>query len=213
LNGGNWTLVREFVEQESGKRNDRPQLREALHLARVTGSRLLIAKLDRLSRDAHFLLGLQKAGVRFTACDMPEATELTVGILALVAQNEREATSKRTKAAMAIVKAGIERDGSWTAKSGRVITRLGQARGDYYLAASGKRDPVKAAAAKSAKADAKAQDLAPIVADIRAGGIVSARGIARELQRRGILTPGGRSNWSPAQVGRIVARIGKPATG
>jgi Resolvase, N terminal domain len=71
----------------------------------VTGARLLIAKLDRLSRDAHFLLGLQKASVKFTACDMPHANELTIGILALVAQNEREAISNRTKAAMAAAKA------------------------------------------------------------------------------------------------------------
>jgi len=73
LNGGQWTLLREFVEVESGKNSDRPKLQEALQLCKATGATLLIAKLDRLSRDAHFLLGLQKAGVQFVAVDMPTA--------------------------------------------------------------------------------------------------------------------------------------------
>src|SRR5829696_10296090 len=71
LNGGQWELVAEFVEVESGKREDRPKLAEALGLCRLHRATLVIAKLDRLSRDAHFLLGLQKAGVRFVAADMP----------------------------------------------------------------------------------------------------------------------------------------------
>ena len=79
LNGGRWEHVREFVEVESGKRDDRPKLAEAMALCRLHGATLLIAKLDRLSRDAHFLLGLQKAGVRFIAADMPEANEMVVG--------------------------------------------------------------------------------------------------------------------------------------
>src|SRR5215217_4949795 len=69
LNGGRWKLVAEFVEVESGKRDDRPRLAEALALCRLHNAVLVIAKLDRLSRDAHFLLGLQKAGVRFVAAD------------------------------------------------------------------------------------------------------------------------------------------------
>src|SRR3954453_11597480 len=80
LNGGRWTLVAEFVEVESGKHDARPKLAEALALCRLHGASLIIAKLDRLSRDAHFLLGLQKAGVRFVAADMPEANEMVVGI-------------------------------------------------------------------------------------------------------------------------------------
>ena len=66
---------------------------------------MLVAKFDRLSRDAHFLLGLKKAGVKFVAADNPQANELTVGILALVAQNEAKAISERTKAALAAAKA------------------------------------------------------------------------------------------------------------
>jgi DNA invertase Pin-like site-specific DNA recombinase len=74
LNGGNWTLVKEFVEVESGKKADnRPELAKAIQACRAYGAKLLIAKLDRLSRDAHFLLGLEKAGIDFVAADMPNA--------------------------------------------------------------------------------------------------------------------------------------------
>src|SRR5918995_5186744 len=90
LNGGNWKLLAEVTEVESGKRSDRPKLDDAMRLCRLHGATLVIAKLDRLSRDAHFLLGLQKAGVDFVAADMPDANKMTVGIMALVAQHERE---------------------------------------------------------------------------------------------------------------------------
>jgi DNA invertase Pin-like site-specific DNA recombinase len=79
LNGGHWKLVKEFVEVESGKKDDRPVLAEAIKACRQHGSKLVIAKIDRLSRDAHFLLGLEKAGVDFVAADMPNANRLTVG--------------------------------------------------------------------------------------------------------------------------------------
>ena len=82
LNGGNWTLIKEFVEVESGKKTDRPQLEAALQACRLHGAKLVIARLNRLSRDAHFLLGLDKAGVDFVAADMPNANRLTVGIMA-----------------------------------------------------------------------------------------------------------------------------------
>src|ERR1700712_1749825 len=86
LNGGSWRHVAELVEVESGARDTRPRLAEALALCRLHNATLVIAKLDRLSRDAAFLLNLQKAGVRFVAADMPEANELVVGIMAVVAQ-------------------------------------------------------------------------------------------------------------------------------
>src|SRR3954447_12356056 len=105
LNGGRWDLIAEFVEVESGKRDDRPKLAEALALCRLHNATLVIAKLDRLSRDAAFLLGLQKAGVRFVAADMPEANELVVGIMVVVAQAERKMISARTKAALTAAKA------------------------------------------------------------------------------------------------------------
>ena len=99
------TLIARFTEVESGRNPDRPELGKALHLAKVTGATLVIAKLDRLSRNAAFLLTLRDSGVRFAAVDLPEANDLTVGIMALVAQQEREAISRRTKEALAVAKA------------------------------------------------------------------------------------------------------------
>jgi hypothetical protein len=90
-------VIARFTEVESGKLANRPELAKALHLAKVTGATLLIAKLDRLSRNAAFLLTLRDSGVRFVAADMPEANDLTVGIMALVAEQEREAISRRTR--------------------------------------------------------------------------------------------------------------------
>ena len=91
-----------FTEVESGKSPNRPELTAAIQLARLTGATLVIAKLDRLSRNAAFLLTLRDSGVRFLAVDMPEANDLTLGIMALVAQAEREAISRRTKEVLAI---------------------------------------------------------------------------------------------------------------
>jgi DNA invertase Pin-like site-specific DNA recombinase len=98
-------LLPEFVEIESGKNNQRPQLLAAITAARRTSSTLLIAKLDRLSRNAGFILALRDSGVDFVCCDMPDANTLTVGIFAVLAQHERETISKRTKDALAAKKA------------------------------------------------------------------------------------------------------------
>jgi DNA invertase Pin-like site-specific DNA recombinase len=98
-------LLLEFVEIESGKKNRRPQLLAAIAEARRVGSTLLIAKLDRLSRNASFILALRDSGVDFMCCDMPDANALTVGLFAVLAQHERETISKRTKDALAAKKA------------------------------------------------------------------------------------------------------------
>src|SRR5665213_3319232 len=96
--------VASYREVESGKVNDRPQLEAALKRCRQTRATLLVAKLDRLSRNAAFLLALRDAGVRFICADLPDANELTIGVLAAVAQHEREAISARTKAALQAAK-------------------------------------------------------------------------------------------------------------
>lgn len=98
-------LLQEFVEVESGKRNQRPQLTAAIAAAQQQGATLLIAKLDRLSRNAGFIFALRDAGVDFVCCDMPDANTLTVGLFAVIAQHERETISKRTKDALAAKKA------------------------------------------------------------------------------------------------------------
>jgi DNA invertase Pin-like site-specific DNA recombinase len=104
LNGGDWTLVQEVLEVESGKRNDRPALAEALKLCRKHKATLVIAKLDRLARNVAFISNLMESGVEFIAVDMPQANRFVVHIMAAVAEQEADAISKRTKAALQAAK-------------------------------------------------------------------------------------------------------------
>jgi DNA invertase Pin-like site-specific DNA recombinase len=113
---GKWTMVDEVTEIESGKKNDRPALATALALCRVHGATLIIAKLDRLARNVHFISGLMESGVEFTAVDFPQANRLTVHILAAVAEHEAVLISQRTKAALAAAKARGVRLGNPTAR-------------------------------------------------------------------------------------------------
>jgi DNA invertase Pin-like site-specific DNA recombinase len=190
LNGGRWKLVGEFTEVETGKQDDRPELAKALRLAKVMGATLIVAKLDRLSRNAAFLLTLRDSGVRFVAADMPEANTLTVGILAVVAQAEREAISARTIAALAAAKdRGV--------KLGRPDSDIAR-----YAAAGNAAGVAKV----KAKADQRARDLADVLADIEAAGITSNNAIAAELNRREIPTARGK-RWHDASVARMRARL------
>jgi DNA invertase Pin-like site-specific DNA recombinase len=102
--GGQAQLVREFIEVESGKRNSRPKLLEALAFAKQHKARLVIAKLDRLSRNAGFIFTLKDSGVDFVCADMPDANTLTIGIFATLAQHERELIGDRTRKALAAKK-------------------------------------------------------------------------------------------------------------
>ena len=181
LNGGRWTLLGEFVEVESGKVNDRPQLAAAIAECRLTGARLVIAKLDRLSRDASFLMGLERAGIEFTAADMPNANRLTVGIMALVAEQEREAISARTKAALAAAKARG--------------TVLGGYRGVTVDNAAGR-------AAIAAKTAGYRATVRPIAEQLQADGL-SLRGIAAALEARNVRTPRG-GCWTAKAVSAVL---------
>lgn len=105
LDGGKWTLIDAFTEVESGKRNDRLELEKALAACKKHRAKLVIAKLDRLSRDVAFISGLMARKVDFVACDNPTANKFTVHILAAVAEHERDMISARTKAALAAAKA------------------------------------------------------------------------------------------------------------
>jgi DNA invertase Pin-like site-specific DNA recombinase len=177
--------IKEFVEVESGKRSNRPELARALAECRVRKATLVIAKLDRLARDAHFLLGLQRSGIAFTAADMPNANRLTVGIMAMVAEEERRAISERTKSALAAAKArGTKLGGR---PENLKNTELGRQRG---------------AEARRVKAAARAEDLMPVIETIRTAGVTSDTGIANALNDRGI-PPARGGKWQAVQVQRL----------
>ena len=99
------TLLAEFVEVESGKNNNRPELQKAINYAKGNNAKLIIAKLDRLSRNAGFIFALKDSGIDFICADMPDANTLTIGIFASLAQHERELISSRIKAVLQIKKA------------------------------------------------------------------------------------------------------------
>lgn len=158
-------IAPEFLETESGKHNDRPQLQAALGRCRATGATLVVAKLDRLSRNAAFLLTLRDSGVPFVAADIPEANTLTIGILAVVAQAEREAISVRTKAALAAAKVRGVKLGN---PNGRINLRPGNG---------------TIAAAEAARIFAKR--LLPMVAELEGEGL-SMNAVARRFNEDGI---------------------------
>lgn len=183
-------VLHEYVETESGNRNDRPQLTRAIEHCHLSGARLVIAKLDRLARNAAFLIGLRDTGVDFVAADMPEADKFTVGVLALVAEREREVISQRTKAALA--------------EARRRGTRLGNPNGAAALRGKGN---THAVARIKAKAEAGAERYRTTLAALRKDGIVSAQGTARAFNERGFRTPRG-GQWTATGVIRLTKRLG-----
>jgi DNA invertase Pin-like site-specific DNA recombinase len=192
LDGGRWQLIGEYNEIESGKLNDRPQLAAAIEQCKLTGATLVIAKLDRLSRDACFLLGLEKTGLDFVAADMPNANRLTVGIMAVIAQEERRMISERTKVALVAAKARGTQLGGW-----RATRRDGSAR----LPAAPVSVPQAAARAKAA---AFAARVAPTAVELRAEGM-SLRAIAAELTARHVATANG-GQWTARAVLNLLSR-------
>jgi DNA invertase Pin-like site-specific DNA recombinase len=171
--------IAEFTEIETGKRNDRPELKQALALCRKRKARLVIAKLDRLSRNLAFIATMMDSGVEFVAVDNPHATRLTLHILAAVAEHEREMITDRTKAALQAAKArGI---------------RLGRNGAD------------RLAPAYRAAAIERARQLAPLLAELKSTGM-SARQMAVQLTARGIPTPTG-ARWHAQTVIRMLDRV------
>ncbi len=167
---------------ESGRNPDRSELAKAIRLARLTGGTLVIARLDRLSRNAAFLLTLRDSGVRFLACAMPEANDLTVGIMALVAQAERDAISRRTKEALAAAKA-----------RGAIL-------GNPNGAAAGRQGGAALRATVAQNADADASALADVIADLRLLGHTSPRALATELNALDMVARRARQAGIPGQV-------------
>jgi DNA invertase Pin-like site-specific DNA recombinase len=176
-------LIAEFTEIESGKRDDRPQLAAALAVCRKRKATLCIAKLDRLARRVSFISTLMDGDVDFVACDMPMASRLTLHILAAVAEHEREMISQRTKAALAAAKSR----GS-TLGNPRLATARETANRNH-----------------SAKADALAANVLPIVREVQASGLTTLAAIAGALNARGVRTARG-GPWYPATVRNLLLR-------
>ncbi len=190
LNGGRWKMVAEFLEIESGKKNDRPALAQALSLCELHKATLVVAKMDRLARNVHFISSLMESGVEFIAVDFPQANRLTIHILAAVAEHEAAMISARTKAALA------------AAKSRGV--KLGGDRGNILeIASMGSKVGLAVRQAKAARRDA---NLLPVVQRYRKEGASTLRQIADRLNQDGIDTPRGKGYWAANQVQRILAR-------
>ena len=177
-------VVAEFIEVESGKRNNRPQLAEAIAEAKRTGATLVIAKLDRLARNAGFVFALRDAGVKFIACDIPEANTLTVGIFAVMAQHEAELISTRTRAALQAKKAR-------GAKLGKPENLTAEAR------AKGREAHSRNAANNQNTKTARGYAL------LLRGNGASLRQMAATLNAEGFKTPRG-GKFSAVQVARIL---------
>jgi DNA invertase Pin-like site-specific DNA recombinase len=199
------SVIAEFTEVETGtNKRRRPQMSAALAACRLRRAILVIAKLDRLARNVHFVSGLMESGVEFVACDNPHATKVLIHIMAAFAEYEAEAIAARTTAALAVVKAEIEATGQWISRrSGRPIAKLGNPNlraGDRFG------DARAARKARTAKADDYAADVLIYIDEMRDTGCTSYGKIARGLTARGIETPSGGSEWNATQVRRVIMR-------
>jgi DNA invertase Pin-like site-specific DNA recombinase len=191
LDGGRWKLVGEFIEQESGKQTDRPQLNKALSQCRLHNATLVVAKLDRLARNAEFLLQVvRESGERGVVfCDLPDIPEGSVGKLMLttmagIAEFEARRISERTKAALAVLKAKGKRLG--TPHPRKIAKHSGK----------GAR---ASAAIRSEKARQRASDLKPVFEDLRQRGVTTLPAMARALNEAGHTAPRG-GKWYPMTV-------------
>jgi len=191
LNGGNWELIQEVTEIESGKRSDRPQLAEALRFCRLYNAKLVIAKLDRLARNVAFVSALMEAKVSFVAVDLPTANNFTVHIFAAAAEHEAKAISDRTKAALAASKArgrklGGLREGGFGQPEQRLV---------------GQRRSIQT---RQAKAQSFAADVFPFIAEML-NAKMSLRSIAAYLNAKRIPTARGKV-WTATAIKRLLKR-------
>jgi len=186
LNGGRWTLLEEFTEVETGKGADaldrRPQLRAALELARKRKATLVIAKLDRLARNVHFVSGLIESGVDFVAADMPQANKVMIQMHAVMSEWERDAISKRTKDALAAAKArGVKLGVAGAANLAKVNDR------------------------RHAYAQQHADKLRVTLRGMRKQGLTQ-REMVEQLNTLGLAAPRGGA-WHLATLQRVLARL------
>ena len=187
-NGGE--LVSEFTEIESGKVDTRPELLAAMKQANLVGGRLLVGKLDRLSRDLHFITSLQKSKVEFIVCDLPGCDSFTINIYGALAQREREMISARTKA------------GLQAAKARGVKLGTNNLPPELQQEAS-----AKGVAIIKQNADSFASKVSTVIEGLQLQG-KSLRAIARELEGLNIQTARG-GKWTPTAVRNALARIQK----
>lgn len=192
LNGGDWQLLGEFVEVESGRKRDRQALAQALEMCRESGATLIIAELSRISRLVSHISMIMDSDVRFVCVDAPNAGRFELHIRAAVAEEQARFISEKTTAALKAAKArGV---------------KLGGFRGYVPTGKGTAASAARARAGKMAKADATAADIAPVIADLRASGVTSLTSIAKALNERGIPTARG-GKWQAVQVQRVLARL------
>jgi DNA invertase Pin-like site-specific DNA recombinase len=186
LNGGHWELLQEFTEVETGKGADaldkRPQLRAAVEACKKQKATLIIAKLDRLARNVHFISGLLETGIDFVCADMPQANKVMLQMYSVMAEWERDQISARTKAALAAAKA----------------------RG-VVLGAAGPANLKPNIEQRQQEATAFAERLRGVVEGMKARG-VSVRGMVSELNQLGIKASRG-GEWTPCQVQRLLVKL------
>ncbi len=198
LNGGEWKLVAEYTEVESGTRkgNDRPKLKEALAACKLYGAVLVIAKLDRLYRNVYMVSKLQESGVDFVCCDNPHMGKSMIQVTAVFAEMEADKISQRTKEALDAKKRRGEPTGAscWKDRSG-ILSGADQQKGRAIAVATIK-----------AKADDFAARVLPVINAIRVSNpSITAYGIAQILESKNIPTARG-AKWTTQAVKNIIAR-------
>ena len=192
LAGRSGEILETVTEIESGARGDRPALARALRRCRLSGATLVVAKLDRLSRDQVFIHGLRDAGVAFVVADMPEANTLTIGVMAAMAEYERELISERTRAGLAAAKA------------------RGVVLGGPNLDRDRNTDTTAARAERTRRARRRNEELRGVIAELReeAGEPLTLAAIAERLNAAGYRTARGKA-FGRGAVHRLLG--GKPA--
>ncbi|MHB1861609.1 MAG: recombinase family protein [Gemmatimonadaceae bacterium] len=188
LNGGNWKLLAEYVEIESGRRSDRPELAKALSECRMRGASLVVAKIDRLARNTRFLLEIAESGVDLVFCDLPSASKFTIGIMAMVAEEEARMISARTKDALQAAK----RRGVVLGKPEN-LTNAARLKGTVASAGSRRQSAARWLA-----------DVAPIVRELFQDESMSLRRAAQRMNERTLPTRRGRGPWTATQILRVM---------
>ena len=188
-------IIKEIVEIESSKKNKRPRLEEAIKLCKVSGAILILASIDKLTKDINFLLNLGDSGIGFKVVDMPEVNRTAIRVMAIVAEQERKAHSKRIKDSLTTAKARGVQLGAY--RNGKFVGRVGNAE-----------NARKALQARIALYKSRAEEKLPILQEIDPDGSLSLRQISRELNQRSVPTISGKGTWSANSVRRLISKSG-----